>query len=131
MKVTLENWNYVQQKLREVGIRNEERNSKEELQALTTKDGERFEFSRETFEQFKNAGLLKIGRRLVVIRKFYSTVEADIAKQSLISHGVQAFISKDDEGGMMPALQATQGVLLRVLEKDRTKAETILKALKT
>jgi hypothetical protein len=69
--------------------------------------------------------------KVVVIRTFYSEIEADIAKQSLISHGVQAFTSKDDEGGMTPALQATQGVTLRVLEKDRSKAKAILKALKT
>ena len=64
MKFTLENWSYIQKKVREVGIRNAEYNSKGELQAFTTKDGERFEFSRETFEQFKNAGLLKLGLRV-------------------------------------------------------------------
>lgn len=66
MKVTLENWNYLQQKVRETGIQKSEYNSKDELKAITTKDGERFEFSRETFDQFKNAGLLKIGRRIEI-----------------------------------------------------------------
>ena len=62
MKITLENLPYVQKKAREVGIENAEYNSKGELQTVVTKDGERFEFSAEAFEQFKNSGLLKLGR---------------------------------------------------------------------
>jgi hypothetical protein len=64
LKITLENWPYVQKKAREVGIKDAEYNSKGELQAIVTKDGERFEFSVEAFEQFKNAGLLRLGRGL-------------------------------------------------------------------
>jgi hypothetical protein len=64
LKITLENWPYVQKKAREVGIKDAEYNSKGELQAIVTKDGERFEFSIEVFEQFKNAGLLRLGRRV-------------------------------------------------------------------
>ncbi len=63
MKITIENWPYVQEKAREVGIENAEYNSKGELQAIVTKGGERFEFSAEAFEQFRNAGFLKLGRR--------------------------------------------------------------------
>jgi len=64
LKVTRDNWSYVQKKAREVGIKDAEYNSKGELQAIVTKDGERFEFSTELFEQFKNAGLLRHGRRI-------------------------------------------------------------------
>lgn len=64
MKVTRDNWSYVQKKAREVGIKDAEYNSKGELQAIVTKDGERFEFSTELFEQIKNAGLLRLGRRI-------------------------------------------------------------------
>jgi len=64
LKVTRDNWSYVQKKAREVGIKDAEYNSKGELQAIVTKDGERFEFSTELFEQIKNAGLLRLGRRI-------------------------------------------------------------------
>jgi hypothetical protein len=64
LKVTLDNWPYVRKKAREVGIKNAEYNSKGELHAIVTKDGERFEFSTEVFEQFKDAGLLGLGRRV-------------------------------------------------------------------
>ena len=64
MKITIENLPYVQKKAREVGIENAEYNSIGELQAIVTKDGERFEFSAEAFEQFKNSGLLRLGRRI-------------------------------------------------------------------
>jgi hypothetical protein len=64
LKITLENWPYVQKIAHEVGIKDTEYNSKGELQAFVTKDGERFEFSTEVYEQFKNASLLKLGRGL-------------------------------------------------------------------
>jgi len=64
LKITLENWPYVQKKAREVGIEDGEYNSKGELQAIVTKDGERFEWSAEAFEQFKDSGLLRLGRRI-------------------------------------------------------------------
>jgi hypothetical protein len=64
LKITLENWPYVQKKAREVGIESTEYNANGELQTIVTKDGERFEFSAEAFEQFKNAGLLRLGRGL-------------------------------------------------------------------
>ncbi len=63
MKITIENWPYVQKKASEVGIENTEYNSRGELQAIVTKEGERFEFSAEAFEQFRNAGLLRLGHR--------------------------------------------------------------------
>ena len=64
MQVSLDNWKQVQQKLREVGIASVERSSKEELQVIIAKDGERFEFSKDIFEKFKAAGLLKLGIRI-------------------------------------------------------------------
>ena len=64
MKVTVENWPSVQKRALESGISNVEYNDRGELQFFVTNDGEKFEFSHETFEQFKNAGLLRLGRRV-------------------------------------------------------------------
>jgi hypothetical protein len=63
MKVTVENFSEVQTGVREFGIDNVEYRPGGELQAFTTKDGQRFEFPLESFEEFKRAGLLKLVRR--------------------------------------------------------------------
>jgi hypothetical protein len=63
LKVTVENFSEVQKRVREFGIDDVEHGPLEELQAFTTKDGQRFEFPPESFEEFKRAGLLRLGRR--------------------------------------------------------------------
>ena len=68
--------------------------------------------------------------KLAVVQTYSNEINAEIAKQKLASHGVDAFISKDDEGGMLPSLQQTSSVKLEVLERNRIKAEKILKELK-
>ena len=65
--------------------------------------------------------------KLAVVQTYSNEINAEIAKQKLASHGVEAFISKDDEGGMLPSLQQTSSVKLEVLESNRLKAEKILK----
>lgn len=37
---------------------------------------------------------------LVVVKSFQTRLEAEIAKGMLVSHGILAFITADDEGGM-------------------------------
>ena len=64
--------------------------------------------------------------RLVSIRSFASEMDAEIARQHLESAGIQAFVRKDDQGGMQPWLQTAQGVFLQVHEKDKQKAEEVL-----
>lgn len=64
MKVTVENWPAVQKKVLEFGIQHVEYNDRGELQFFVTNDGEKYEFPPEAFEQFKKAGLLKIGKRI-------------------------------------------------------------------
>jgi hypothetical protein len=63
LKVTVENFSEVQKRVREFGIDKVEYGPKGELQAFTTKDGKRFEFPLESFEEFKRAGLLRLVRR--------------------------------------------------------------------
>ena len=61
MKVTIDNWDSVQREIRESGIKAVERDSNEVLKVITTVKGDKFEFSIELFEEFKKAGLLKLG----------------------------------------------------------------------
>ena len=63
LKVRAENFSEVQKRVREFGIDNVQYGPQGELQVFTTKDGQRFEFPPESFEEFKLAGLLKLGRR--------------------------------------------------------------------
>jgi len=64
MKVTIQNWSTIEKTIRDVGIRQVERDSMDVLQAVITNDGQRFEFSQQVFEEFKKAGLLRLGVRI-------------------------------------------------------------------
>jgi hypothetical protein len=64
LKVTIDNWSLVQEKLRQFGINDTEYDSKGALQIIIAKNGERFELSGDTLEQFQKAGLAKLGIRI-------------------------------------------------------------------
>jgi hypothetical protein len=70
-------------------------------------------------------------RKLVSIKTFDNEIDAEVAKQHLQSHGIDAMVSKDDCGGMRPWLQQRQGVFLQVFERDSRKANKILHAMKS
>jgi hypothetical protein len=65
---------------------------------------------------------------LVTIRSFDSEVEAELAKTKLESEGIESFLSRDDCGGLRPAMTFTNGVKLIVRADRATRAEEILKA---
>ncbi len=69
-------------------------------------------------------------RRLISVRTFSNELDAEVARQHLKSHGIEATVSKDDCGGMRPWLQERQGVVLRVFETDLEKANKVLNAMK-
>ena len=64
MKVTVENFSEVQNRVREFGIDTVGYGPRGEVEAFKTKDGQRFEFPPESFEEFKRAGLVKLGKRI-------------------------------------------------------------------
>lgn len=64
--------------------------------------------------------------RTVVLEKYYDEVSAEIAKQALADQGISAIISKDDAGGMNPALQFAYRIRLLVLNRDLSRAKEIL-----
>ena len=65
---------------------------------------------------------------IVVLKTFSSEIEAGMARQVLQDGGVNAFIFKDDAGGMEPHLQRTSGVRLLVNRVDAESAQQILEA---
>ena len=64
---------------------------------------------------------------VVVLRTFNNEVEAGMAQQVLQEAGMQAFVFKDDAGGMEPQLQRTNGVRLVVNSVDARLAHKLIK----
>jgi hypothetical protein len=65
----------------------------------------------------------------VVVKIFMNEVEAQLAKEQLESEGIKCFIKSDNYGGMMPALDLSEGVKLIVNEYNFEKAVEVLKAM--
>ena len=64
MKVNVENWDTVRTRLLQVGIKDTEDYPNGALKTIIASDGQRYEFSKETFDQFKKAGWLRLGIRV-------------------------------------------------------------------
>jgi hypothetical protein len=64
-----------------------------------------------------------------VVKVFMNEIEAELAKEQLVSEGVKCFTMSDNYGGMMPSLNLTGGVKLIVNEYNLERAIEILKAM--
>lgn len=62
----------------------------------------------------------------VVLEKFSTRLEAELAAGLLEAEGIQAFVSADDAGGTYPPLQYLRGVRLIVFVEDEVRAREIL-----
>lgn len=60
------------------------------------------------------------------VATFPSELEADMARMTLDSHGIDAFVTKDDCGGMRPWMQPLTGVKLIVSSLEAKRASQIL-----
>ena len=63
----------------------------------------------------------------VVVRQFFSTIEAELAAGALEAAGIDAMVSADDCGGMRPHMQVGRVALL-VRPEDADEATRILDA---
>ncbi len=63
---------------------------------------------------------------IAVIRVYSNEMDASVAQQVLQDAGINAFIFKDDAGGMEPQLQLTAGVKLVVAAADATRGREII-----
>ena len=61
-----------------------------------------------------------------VVKIFSKETDAELARAHLDSAGIEAFVLKDDCGGMEPMLQLTNGVRLVVRDGDLKEAVRIL-----
>ena len=67
-----------------------------------------------------------MNEHMISVAEFENELEAEIARGHLESAGIDAIVSKDDAGGMLPSLQETEGVSVLVLPGELKKAKAIL-----
>ncbi|HWP54327.1 MAG TPA: DUF2007 domain-containing protein [Pyrinomonadaceae bacterium] len=65
----------------------------------------------------------------IILKVFVTEMDANMAQDILQDDGIEAFVFKDDAGGMEPHLQRTNGVRLVVNRVDAHRARKILEPL--
>jgi len=70
--------------------------------------------------------LRELEDEVVELKTFTNDIDAEIARDHLVTAGIKAFISSDDAGGMVPM---RAGVRLMVLESEADKAQEVLDAM--
>lgn len=66
---------------------------------------------------------------IIILKVFATELDATMAQDVLRDEGIEAFVFKDDAGGMEPHLQRTNGVRLSVAHRNAERARQILKPL--
>lgn len=66
---------------------------------------------------------------IIILKVFATEIDATMAQDVLRDEGIEAFVFKDDAGGMEPHLQRTNGVRLSVARSKAERARRILKPL--
>jgi putative signal transducing protein len=66
--------------------------------------------------------------RQVVIRRFMTVAEADLARAILAANGIEAAVLRDDAGGMLPAMSLLSEIRLVVAPDDVDAAREVLEA---
>lgn len=67
-----------------------------------------------------------MNEHMISLAEYENEFEAEIARGHLKSAGIDAIVSKDDAGGMLPSLQEAEGVSLLVRPGDVKRAGVIL-----
>ena len=63
---------------------------------------------------------------IVCVKKFLYRHQAEIAERVLNGHGIDAYVSADDAGGVRPDQSFLMGIRLMVKETDAEKAVELL-----
>jgi len=62
----------------------------------------------------------------VVVRRFMTEAEADLARAILAANGIEAAVLRDDAGGMLPAMSLLSEIRLVVAPEDAEAAREVL-----
>ena len=63
---------------------------------------------------------------LILVKRFYNRLEAELAKSFLEAGGIESMITADDCGGMSPPLSMSTGLDLVVKREDGDRAADVL-----
>ena len=64
--------------------------------------------------------------KIVVVATYPNLMHAEVARSKLAAAGIDAMITKDDAGGMIPSFQVFEWVRLLVREDDLPLARDVL-----
>lgn len=64
----------------------------------------------------------------IVVRRFMTEAEADLARAILAANGIEAAVLRDDAGGMLPAMSLLSEIRLVVAPDDAEAAREVLDA---
>lgn len=64
----------------------------------------------------------------VVVRRFMTESEADLARAILAANGIEASLLRDDAGGMLPSMSLMSEIRVVVAPEDAEAAREILEA---
>ena len=62
------------------------------------------------------------------MRRFMTESEADLTRAILAANGIEAFLLRDDAGGMLPAMSLMSEIRVVVAPEDAEAAREILEA---
>jgi len=62
------------------------------------------------------------------VRRFMTESEADLTRAILAANGIEAFLLRDDAGGMLPAMSLMSEIRVVVAPEDAEAAREILEA---
>jgi len=62
----------------------------------------------------------------VPVAFFSNEIEAELAEATLAAAGIESFLKDEGTGGMIPALQQSEGVALLVHRDNLAEAQTVL-----
>jgi len=68
-----------------------------------------------------------MNEHMISLAAYESELEAEIARGHLESAGIDAIVSKDDAGGMLPSLHEAEGVRVLVWSEDVRRARVVLR----
>ena len=67
-----------------------------------------------------------MNEQMMSLAEYENEFEVEIARGHLKAAGIDAMLSKDDAGGMLPSLLEAEGVSLLVRPEDMKRAKVIL-----
>ncbi len=66
---------------------------------------------------------------MIILQTFHSRIEAEMVKSFLNTENIPTYIRADNEGGMVPSLELTNGVDLLIQPEHLERAKALLNSI--